>query len=98
MVMVSDPIGERLITSFARPGANVTGLALIPTLEIYAKQLQLLKEAVPHAQRIALLRNPANPAAAQLSVPSRTRRGRCGSSCGFPARECPRSSSPPSGQ
>jgi putative ABC transport system substrate-binding protein len=66
MVMVSDPIGERLITSFARPGANVTGLALIPTLEIYAKQLQLLKEAVPRAQRIALLRNPANPAAAPI--------------------------------
>jgi putative tryptophan/tyrosine transport system substrate-binding protein len=66
MVMVSDPIGERLITSFARPGANVTGLALIPTLEIYAKQLQLLKEAVPRAQRIALLWSPANPAAAPI--------------------------------
>jgi len=66
MMFVSDPIGERLITSFARPGANVTGLALIPTLEIYAKQLQLLKEAVPRAQRIALLRNPANPAAAPI--------------------------------
>jgi ABC-type uncharacterized transport system substrate-binding protein len=66
VMVVSDPIGERLITSFARPGANVTGLALIPTLEIYAKQLQLLKEAVPRAQRIALLRNPANPAAAPI--------------------------------
>src|SRR5206468_1736532 len=52
--------------SFARPGANVTGLAYIPTLEIYAKQLQLLKEAVPRAQRIAVLRNPANPATASI--------------------------------
>ena len=64
MLNVSDPIGERFITSFARPGANVTGLAYIPTLEIYAKQLQLLKEAVPRAQRIAVLWNPPNPAAA----------------------------------
>jgi putative tryptophan/tyrosine transport system substrate-binding protein len=66
MMNVSDPIGERFITSFARPGANVTGLAYIPTLEIYAKQLQLLKEAVPRAQRIAVLRNPANPATASI--------------------------------
>jgi putative tryptophan/tyrosine transport system substrate-binding protein len=66
MMLVSDPIGERLISSFARPGANVTGLTMIPTFEIYAKQLQLLKEAVPRAKRIALLWNPANRAAAQI--------------------------------
>ena len=64
MMGVSDPISERLIASFARPGANVTGLTLVPTWGIYAKQLQLLKEAVPRAQRIALLWNPANRAAA----------------------------------
>jgi ABC-type uncharacterized transport system substrate-binding protein len=64
MLNVSDPIGDRLIASFARPGANVTGLTITPTWEIYAKQLQLLKEAVPRAQRIALLWNPANPTAA----------------------------------
>jgi putative ABC transport system substrate-binding protein len=66
MMNVSDPIGEGFITSLARPGANVTGLAYIPTLEIYAKQLQLLKETVPRAQRIAVLWNPANPAAAPI--------------------------------
>ncbi len=63
MVNVSDPISEGLIASFARPGGNVTGLTLTPTLEIYAKQLQLLKEAVPRARRVAFLWNPANPAA-----------------------------------
>jgi len=63
MVNVSDPIGEGLIASFAHPGGNVTGLTLTPTWEIYSKQLQLLKEAVPRARRFAFLWNPANPAA-----------------------------------
>jgi len=62
MLFVSDPIAEGLIASFARPGGNVTGLTLTPTREIFAKQLQLLKEAVPRARRIAFLWNPANPA------------------------------------
>ena len=66
MMMVSNPIGERFISSFARPGANVTGLVMNPTFAIYAKQLQLLKEAVPRAQRIALLWNPANRAASPI--------------------------------
>jgi len=67
MVNATDPIGEGLIASFARPGGNVTGLTFIQTREMYAKQLQLLKEAVPRARRIAVLRNPANPGGA-LSV------------------------------
>ncbi len=59
---VADPIGAGLIASFARPGWNVTGFTGTLSFETYAKQLQLLKEAVPHARRIAFLRNPANPA------------------------------------
>jgi putative ABC transport system substrate-binding protein len=61
MLFVSDPVAEGLIASFARPGGNVTGLTLTPTREIFAKQLQLLREAVPRARRIAFLWNPANP-------------------------------------
>ena len=61
MMFVSDPIAEGLIASLARPGGNVTGLTLTPTREIFAKQLQLLKEAIPRARRIAFLWNPANP-------------------------------------
>jgi putative ABC transport system substrate-binding protein len=60
---VPDPIGERLIASFARPGGNETGVTGVPPWESSAKQLQLLKEAVPRAQRIAFLRDPANTAA-----------------------------------
>jgi putative ABC transport system substrate-binding protein len=61
MLFVSDPVAEGLITSFARPGGNVTGPTLTPTREIFAKQLQLLAEAVPRARRIGFLWNPANP-------------------------------------
>jgi putative tryptophan/tyrosine transport system substrate-binding protein len=58
---VSDPVGDGLIANFARPGGNVTGLAITPTWDLYAKQLELLKEALSRAKRIALLWNPANP-------------------------------------
>jgi putative ABC transport system substrate-binding protein len=64
MLLVSDPIDEGLIASVARPGGNVTGLTLTPTREIFAKQLQLLREAVPRAKRIAFLWNPAGPTTA----------------------------------
>jgi putative ABC transport system substrate-binding protein len=57
---VGDPIGAGLIVSFARPGNNVTGFTDVSP-ETYDKQLQLLKEAVPSARRMAVLSNPANP-------------------------------------
>src|ERR1700730_806657 len=56
-----DPVGAGLATSLAKPGGNVTGLGmLIP--EVNAKALALLKEAVPHLSRVAVLWNTANPA------------------------------------
>ncbi len=63
MVVADDPVGSGLISNLARPGGNVTGLSSV-TPELGAKQLQLLKEAVPRASRVAVLFNPANPAAA----------------------------------
>ena len=59
---VSDPVGEKLIESLPRPGGNVTGFIGTLPFETYSKQLQLLKEAIAHARRIVLLRNPANSA------------------------------------
>ena len=50
----ADPVGSGLVASLARPGGNVTGVAGNAT-EIAAKRLQLLREAVPKAARIALL-------------------------------------------
>jgi len=54
-----DPVGT-LVASIARPGGNVTGLSLVGP-ELVARQLQLLKEAVPTASRVAVLSNPDNP-------------------------------------
>ena len=60
MVLVGDPVGSGLVANLAHPGGNVTGLSLmIPDLT--AKQLQLLKEAIPRLTRVAVLWNPETP-------------------------------------
>jgi putative ABC transport system substrate-binding protein len=54
MTLVGDPVGMGLISSFARPGGNVTGLSNIAS-ELNSKRLALLKEAVPKLSRLAVL-------------------------------------------
>ena len=54
---VGDPVGSGLVASLARPGGNVTGLGGLGP-GAHAKQLELLKEIVPNAARIATLFNP----------------------------------------
>jgi putative ABC transport system substrate-binding protein len=49
-----EPIGEGLVTSLAHPAGNPTGVSLYDA-EFYAKRLQILKEAVPSASKIAWL-------------------------------------------
>lgn len=56
MVAVIDPVGNGLVESLARPGANITGLTFEVTREQAGKNLELLKEAVPKISRVALLR------------------------------------------
>jgi len=56
-----DVVGTGLVASLARPGGNVTGITDQAT-ELSAKRLQLLKEAVPKASRIAVLWNAADRA------------------------------------
>jgi putative ABC transport system substrate-binding protein len=54
VISVGDPVGASLITSLARPGRNITGLsARVP--DVNAKLLELLKESVPRASKIAVL-------------------------------------------
>jgi putative ABC transport system substrate-binding protein len=55
-VVAGDPVGSRLIASFARPGSNVTGTSSAGG-EVTAKQLELMKEIVPRLSRVAVLSN-----------------------------------------
>jgi putative ABC transport system substrate-binding protein len=59
-VAVADPVGVGLVPSVARPGGNVTGITHI-VAELTGKRLELLKEMVPFASRIAVLVNPDDP-------------------------------------
>ena len=57
--VASDPVGEGLVASLARPGGNLTGISLL-TVEMMPKRIELLSELVPQASMIALLVNPDN--------------------------------------
>ena len=65
LAVSSDPVGTGLVAGLARPGGNITGLS-IQQVELSAKSLELLKEAVPKVSRAAVLWNPdpASPAGA----------------------------------
>ena len=60
VAVTGDPVGAGLVASLARPGGNLTGLAIL-TSELEVKNLALLKETVPSLSRVAVLWNPANP-------------------------------------
>jgi putative tryptophan/tyrosine transport system substrate-binding protein len=61
MVNVTDPVGQGFISSFARPGGNITGLTYKADDEQMGKLLQLIKEAAPRLSRAAVLANAALP-------------------------------------
>jgi putative tryptophan/tyrosine transport system substrate-binding protein len=59
MALIGDPVRTGVVASLARPGGNVTGVSnLAPGM--VTKRLELLKEVVRNASRVALLWNPAN--------------------------------------
>ena len=60
MVASSDPVGTGIVTELARPGGNVTGVTLASP-EISGKRLELLKELVPRATRVAVVFNDGDP-------------------------------------
>jgi len=61
VMVAADPLGVGLIAGLARPGGNTTGLSVLST-ELTVKRLELLKEVMPQAARIAILQRPGNPA------------------------------------
>ena len=60
MAASGDPLGAGLVTGLARPGGNVTGLSAL-TAEVSGKRLQLLKEAIPGARRLAAILDRGAP-------------------------------------
>jgi ABC-type uncharacterized transport system substrate-binding protein len=59
----ADPVGVGHVATLAQPGENITGLSALLT-ELVAKQLETLKEALPHSTRIGVLSNPTAPSTA----------------------------------
>jgi len=66
-LMLTDPVAAGLVSSLARPGGNMTGLAS-QFEELITKQLQFLKEAVPNLSRVGLLRQSTNPSPLVLAA------------------------------
>jgi putative ABC transport system substrate-binding protein len=60
MTNVGDPVGSGIVASLARPGGNITGLSLLDA-ELDGKRIELLKEAVPHLSRLAILWSANDP-------------------------------------
>jgi putative tryptophan/tyrosine transport system substrate-binding protein len=73
--MVDDPVGMGLVASLARPGGNVTGLA-INQPDLAGKRLALLREVVPGLRRLAIMANVEYPFAvletAEIETAART--------------------------
>jgi putative ABC transport system substrate-binding protein len=60
MIFPIDPVAVGLVADLRRPGGNVTGTTFTPDSAIFGKQLEILKEAVPRASRVAVLWNPTD--------------------------------------
>jgi putative ABC transport system substrate-binding protein len=60
-VAIADPVSLGLVQSMSHPGGNMTGLATLVPGGFVGKQIEILRELVPGASKIALLVNPDNP-------------------------------------
>ena len=65
--VAEDPVRLGLVASLARPGGNLTGINFL-TAELVAKRLELLRELVPTATRVAVLVNPANATSTETTL------------------------------
>ena len=60
MLTVLDPVAAGFVRTLAHPGANITGSSEVSET-LSGKRLELLKEVVPHATRVAVLVDPSHP-------------------------------------
>jgi len=56
----ADPVGVGHVASLARPGGNITGLSMLLT-ELAAKELEIMKQALPHMTRVGVLLTSTAP-------------------------------------
>jgi putative ABC transport system substrate-binding protein len=71
MTAISDPIGNGLVASFARPGGNTTGVTLFSN-ELAGKRLDMLNQLVPQLRRVAILAERDRPPTATLVSETQT--------------------------
>jgi ABC transporter substrate binding protein len=69
IVGATDPVAEGLVASLARPGGNVSGLAVLAGRDVEGKRLELLHAAVPTATRVGLVINLKTAQALGLVLP-----------------------------
>ena len=67
MVGVSDPVASGLVGNLARPGGNVTGTAS-QSYAAVGKEIELIRQLLPNADRVAALWNPTNGIFQQLML------------------------------
>ncbi|MGY8685740.1 ABC transporter substrate-binding protein [Bradyrhizobium sp. UFLA05-153] len=61
VAVVADPVGLGLVQSLSRPGGNITGLTTVVPEDFLGKRIEIIRELIPNATKIALLLNPGNP-------------------------------------
>src|SRR5712692_8724028 len=74
MTYAPDPVGDGLITSLRNPGGNITGMSATTGPEFIAKQLEILKEAVPKLSRVGILRNAGRSGTETAAIESAARK------------------------